>query len=447
MCGDGEQELPLAERERRLRLRRQELRERAFERAPRPLETDQPADAGALRDRLEFIDLLATPGRAPRHADPAHAATGLQRRLDDPRLALCELGGEVLDLEPIAEVGAVAAVALHGIGIAHAREGGLHRDPRLGPERLDHPLRERDDVLTADERRLDVDLGELELPIGAQVLVTEAAGDLEVAVEPRAHEELLVDLRRLWEGVELPRTHPARDEEVARPLRRRLREDRGLELQIPLRTQVLPRGLHQAMPEHEGVLEFLASQIEDAMPEPELFGGELPLLDRRDWEGGRHRWSHHADRRRPDLDAACRHLRIEHLRRTRRHRPLDHHHALDPDRRSRRDRLCRRPMRVERALHHPTPVPEVEEDLPPEVTRAMDPAAEHDRGPDVGGAQGAGQVGTQGGGERRSGGSGHDGREEREGRGCARTREARAPVAPPRRSAIQSATLADRPGI
>ena len=57
----------------------------------------------------------------------------------------------------------------------------------------------------ADERRLDVDLRELRLAVGAQILVAEAARDLEVAVEAGHHEQLLVDLRRLRQRVELAR--------------------------------------------------------------------------------------------------------------------------------------------------------------------------------------------------------------------------------------------------
>ena len=46
-----------------------------------------------------------------------------------------------------------------------------------------------------DEAHLGVDLGELGLPVLAQVLVAEATDDLEVAVETCHHEELLEELR------------------------------------------------------------------------------------------------------------------------------------------------------------------------------------------------------------------------------------------------------------
>jgi hypothetical protein len=50
-----------------------------------------------------------------------------------------------------------------------------------------------------------IDLGELGLAVGAQVLVAEAAHDLVVAVEAGNHQQLFEQLRRLRQGVELAR--------------------------------------------------------------------------------------------------------------------------------------------------------------------------------------------------------------------------------------------------
>ena len=65
-------------------------------------------------------------------------------------------------------------------------------------------------VSGARERHLDVDLRELGLAVGAQVLVAEAARDLEVAVEARDHQDLLEELRRLRQRVELAVVDAAR---------------------------------------------------------------------------------------------------------------------------------------------------------------------------------------------------------------------------------------------
>ena len=73
-----------------------------------------------------------------------------------------------------------------------------------------------EDGVLRGEGHLEVDLGELGLAVGAEVFVAEAAGDLEVAVEAGDHEDLLEDLRRLRQRVELAGVDAAGDEVVAR---------------------------------------------------------------------------------------------------------------------------------------------------------------------------------------------------------------------------------------
>jgi hypothetical protein len=119
--------------------------------------------------------------------------------------------------------------------------------PGDGPQLFHEPFRRDEDVLARDERRFDIDLRELRLTVRAQVLVAEAACDLEVPVEPRDHQKLLVQLRRLRQRVELAWMHAARHEVVARALRRRLRQDRGLDLQEAKGVEVAASGLHQAV--------------------------------------------------------------------------------------------------------------------------------------------------------------------------------------------------------
>ena len=93
--------------------------------------------------------------------------------------------------------------------------------PRISLASSRHqPVDDADDVLGVDERHLDVQLGELRLPVGPQVLVAEAAGDLDVAVVAGDHENLLVELRRLRQGVESARLHAAGHQVIAGPLRR-----------------------------------------------------------------------------------------------------------------------------------------------------------------------------------------------------------------------------------
>src|SRR3989454_4794887 len=124
-------------------------------------------------------------------------------------------------------------------------------------------------------RRLEVDLRELRLAVIAQILVAEAARQLEVAVEARHHEQLLVDLGRLRQGVELPRVYPRRHEVVARTLRGRLGQDRGLDLEKLQIGQRTAGPLQQPGAQHEVALHLGTAQIPLAGLEPELLRGQV----------------------------------------------------------------------------------------------------------------------------------------------------------------------------
>ena len=75
------------------------------------------------------------------------------------------------------------------------------RASRLTAAHLEDALNERldqaEDQVRRRERHFDVDLGELGLTIGAQVLVAETTGDLIVAIGAGDHQDLLENLRRL----------------------------------------------------------------------------------------------------------------------------------------------------------------------------------------------------------------------------------------------------------
>ncbi len=116
----------------------------------------------------------------------AHPAASAERVM--PNSVSRNTSLDVGDLESVPQVGPVAAVPLHRRRVGHARERRRYRVAGLGPQRGDQPLGDRDDVLDADERRLDVDLRELRLAVGPQVLVAEAARHLEVAVVARDHQ-------------------------------------------------------------------------------------------------------------------------------------------------------------------------------------------------------------------------------------------------------------------
>ena len=204
-----------------------------------------------MADGGHGVELLSA-GRtgAGRDDAPEPAAFG-ERRPDEVGGIALHRGAEIPDLEPEAQIRLVDAIALHRLAVLEPAERAVDRARR--PRPTGPPARSRCTPCTsscADERRLDVDLGEFGLPVGPQVLVAKAARDLEVAVVARHHQQLLVDLGRLGQRVELAPMHPTGHQVVARAFRRRLGEDRGLDLQELQLAEGPPGALQQPVAEH-----------------------------------------------------------------------------------------------------------------------------------------------------------------------------------------------------
>ena len=161
--------------------------------------------------------------------------------------------GHILHLDGVAQVRLVGTVLGDRLVVGNARpllgDGlllpvGVHTRELL-EDAGDDRLHRREDVVLLDEAHLDVELIELaRQAVGARVLVAEAGRDLEVAVEARHHQKLLVLLRRLRQGVELAGVNARGDEKVARAFGRGRRQNRRRELE--------EAGLRHALPDRGG---------------------------------------------------------------------------------------------------------------------------------------------------------------------------------------------------
>ena len=85
-------------------------------------------------------------------------------------------------------------------------------------------------ILLVGKRHLTVYLCELRLTVSTQVLITEALGNLEIAVETTDHQQLLQGLRTLRQCIELSRVHTTGHYEVTGTLWSATYQDRCLHL-------------------------------------------------------------------------------------------------------------------------------------------------------------------------------------------------------------------------
>ena len=230
---------------------------------------------GPLLPRVEPAPRRARTTRLHDRADVRH--------LEHAERRAREVRGEVHELETEAQVGLVRPVLLHGLGVRHAVDRRRDLDVDQAPQRDQHLLGDRDDVVLLDEAHLDVELGELGLPVGAEVLVAVAACDLVVPLEAGDHEELLEQLRRLRQRVPAARRQARGHEEVASALGRGTREGRRLDLDEVVRVEDGACGLAHPGAQLDRARGSGPAQVEVAIAQARLLA-DLLVERRRDLE-------------------------------------------------------------------------------------------------------------------------------------------------------------------
>ena len=187
--------------------------------------------------------------------------------------------GNLLEGHAEAQVGLVATVEAHGIVPGHAGEfvelDALHLLEEMLGEAFEHV----EHILLMYKAHLAVDLRELRLTIGAEVLVAEAAHNLEVAVHASHHQQLLVLLRTLRQGIELTGVHAGRDNEVAGPFGGALDEHGGLYLEKITVGEVVSHQHSHLVAHDEVVAHGIAADVEVAVFHAEVVATVALVFD------------------------------------------------------------------------------------------------------------------------------------------------------------------------
>ena len=134
-------------------------------------------------------------------------------------------------------------------------------------------LQALEDIVDVNEGHFEVDLCEFRLTVSAEILVAEAARELDISVHACDHQQLLVHLRGLGQGVELAVVDTGRNDVVTRALGGGLDHHRGFDLGGAVCVEVLAGCLCDLVTHHEVPLERLAAQVEVAVLQAELLVG------------------------------------------------------------------------------------------------------------------------------------------------------------------------------
>ncbi len=235
----------------------------------------------------------------------------------------------------------------------------------------DEAFHERHHLRLLEERGLDVELRELRLAVGAQVLVPEAAHDLVVAVEAAHHQELLEDLRRLRQREELARMGARGHQVIAGSLGSRLRQHRRLDVDEVVVVEILAHRARDRVAAPQALLHQVAAQVDVAVLEPQLLAHVLVEGERR-----RHRRVQDHELRGEQLDLAGSQVRVHGAGRTRPQLALHLDTELASEVLGTLEGLRR--VGVEDDLQQPRAVAQVDEDHAAMVTAAVHPAGRLD---------------------------------------------------------------------
>ena len=285
-------------------------------------EVGEPLRAPLPRELFEARELSA--GECLRRNDVPNGGGAPEHA--ELRIARDVVG--VLDLHPEAEVRLVRAVLRDRLVISETRERPRRRRAPDGLERgNDRGLHHVEHVLAVDECHLEVELTELELPVGSQVFVPPARRDLVVAVDPADHEELLVELRRLRQHEEAARLQTNRDEEIACALWRPPCKARRPYVDETLLLHRTPDRGDDRSGQAKVPLHPVASKVEVAIPKSDQ------LLDALLVELERQRVAPREDLELRDLelDLACRQTRVDSVRSATHELSLGPEHELVAD--------------------------------------------------------------------------------------------------------------------
>ena len=297
--------------------------------------------------------------------------------------------GDLRELHAEAQVGFVRTVFLHRFDPRHAAQRLGQLDSHdvfehvLGPA-----LEDFEHVLLLDERHFAVDLRELGLAVGAQVLVAEAAHDLEILVVAGDHQQLLERLRRLGQGVELVGRHAARHDEVARSFGRRTHQAGGFDLEESLVGEEAADLLGHLVAQNHVALQGRTPQVEVAVLHAQVVAAVRDLFD---GEGGHFGFVQDGHLLGRDLDVARRHFGVFRL-------PLDDFadDLDDPFAAHAADRFARLGGGVflDDDLGDAVAVPQVDEGHGAEVPHFLHPSGQGDGLVDVAGPEAAAGMGS-----------------------------------------------------
>ena len=179
-----------------------------------------------------------------------------------------------------AQVRFVAAVFVHGFVPGHALHGTGNVHAQRSFEHIsDKTFHHVHDIVHLYKGHFYVQLGKFRLAVGTQILITEAAGDLEIAFISAYHQQLFENLGGLGQRVELAGVHAAGHQVIPGPFRRALAQHGGLDFQESVVIHIVPHQLGYFVTQDQVGLHLRTAQVQITVFQAQVFIGVDAVLN------------------------------------------------------------------------------------------------------------------------------------------------------------------------
>ena len=187
---------------------------------------------------------------------------------------------DIFQLHAKAQIRFVAAETIHSIVPGQTLERNLDvLAQRTLEDVVDQAFHELQNLVNLHEGHFHVQLGEFRLTVSTQVLITEAACNLEVTLHASYHEQLLEDLRRLRQCIELAGVYTARNEVVTSALRSGFAQHRSFDFQEMVLVKVVAHELSYFMTQNQVILHFRTTQVQITIFQTQVFVSVNTVFD------------------------------------------------------------------------------------------------------------------------------------------------------------------------
>ena len=242
------------------------------------------------------IDLAAGILGAALGVDTLYTAAGFGNAGKNLKFAVHNQVSNIDQRQIKTQIGFIGTVGFHSLMPGQALKGsGNSYAQSLVKDFSYHALHQGLQLNLINKGHFQVKLGKFRLTVGTQVLITEAAGNLEVFIKTGHHQQLLVKLRRLRQSIEIAGVYAAGHQIVTGTLRGALAQHGGFNLQKAVAVQIITHGKGHLMTQLQISLHLGAAQIQITVFQAHQLVHINAVLDVKGWGFGGSQHTHLAD--------------------------------------------------------------------------------------------------------------------------------------------------------